>query len=76
MVKQKFSNKDCEIFITDNFLSNQREVNDFLKKQILYRYLKTPTDQPEEIEKFLPKNNYKLGIMNYKDCPILIFEEY
>ncbi len=76
MVKHESSNKDCKIFITDNFLSNQRQVNDFLKEQILYQYRKTPNNQPAEIEKFLIKNNYKLGVIYYENCPILIFEEY
>lgn len=50
--------------------------NEFLTFLIEPAKFKTPWNQPKEIEKFLPKEQYKVGILQYEDCPVLIFEEY
>ncbi len=74
LVKSKFSNKDCEKFIHDNLLIKPKKIKEFLNDKVLPRKFKTKQDQPEEIEKFLPKDSYKLGIMEFQNQPILIFE--
>jgi hypothetical protein len=74
--KAKYSTEECEIFITNYLLNKPRKVGDFLLEQIQAYPFTTEWGKKKEIEKFLPKDYYKVGIMEYKDCPILIFEEY
>ncbi|WP_423819210.1 phospholipase D-like domain-containing protein [Salinimicrobium sp. TIG7-5_MAKvit] len=76
LVKTTFSNEDCQIFITKNLLDKSKKVNAFLLEQIQPYPFTTNWGQKKEIEKFLTKARYKVGIMEFKNCPILIFEEY
>tara|TARA_R110000744_G_scaffold135782_1_gene245375 strand:- start:2333 stop:3517 length:1185 start_codon:yes stop_codon:yes gene_type:complete len=76
LVKSKFSNNVCEKFINDNLLNKPRKMREFLYDKVRPQKFTTKQDQPEEIEKFLPKDSYELGIMEFQNQPILIFEEY
>ena len=53
--------------MTDNFTSH-------VSKDISGK--KFYSDLSKEIEKFLPDNYYKVGILDFKDCPILIFNKF
>ena len=76
LIKTKYSNTECEKFITINLINKPKKVNAFLLAQIAPYRFTTKWGQPKEIEKFSNKNRYKVGILDFKNHSILVFEEF
>lgn len=66
----KYKNENFQNIIDDGLISNK-----FLTFLIQPEKFKTPWGHPAEIEKLLPKEYYKVGIIEFGDCPILIFDD-
>lgn len=72
--KEKYSNQFIEQFVRKNLLEKENQHLNFCKFLIEPAKFKTPINQPKIIEKFLPEYQYKLGIIEYNEVPVLILK--
>lgn len=75
LVKTKYNNDSIERVINDDLLLKKKKHNEFLKFLVEPAKFTTHWDQPKEIEKFLPEYSYRVGILEYNNYPILIFNK-
>ncbi|RAJ11761.1 phospholipase D-like domain-containing protein [Olleya aquimaris] len=75
LIKTKYSNDLIKKIIEKELISRKKRHNEFLKFLIEPAKFTTQQNQPKEIEKFLPEYSYRVGILEYKDLPILIFNK-
>lgn len=75
LIKTKYSNDLIKRIIEKELISRKKRYNEFLKFLIEPAKFTTQQNQPKEIEKFLPESSYRVGILEYKDLPILIFNK-
>ena len=75
LIKTKYSNDLIKKIIKKELISRKKRHNEFLKFLIEPAKFTTQQNQPKEIEKFLPEYSYRVGILEYKDLLILIFNK-
>jgi hypothetical protein len=75
LVKTTYNNESIKRIIEKELLSRKKRHNEFLRFLIEPAKFTTQWNQPKEIEKFLPEHSYCVGILEYKDLPILIFNK-
>lgn len=75
LTQTKYNNELIKQTIEKELLSRKENLSDFLKFLIEPAKFKTTMKQPKEIEKFLPEYSYRVGILEYQDLPILIFNK-
>lgn len=75
LTRTKYNNEQIKQTIEKELLSRKENESNFLKFLIEPVKFKTNMKQPKEIEKFLPEYSYRVGILEYHDLPILIFNE-
>ncbi|MDB4062336.1 phospholipase D-like domain-containing protein [Vicingaceae bacterium] len=73
--KTKYNNESIKQIIEKELLSRKKRHNSFLNFLIEPAKFTTQWNQPKEIEKFLPEYSYRVGILEYQDLPILIFNK-
>ena len=75
LINTKYSNDLIKRIIENELISRKKQYNEFLKFLIEPAKFTTQQNQPKEIEKFLPESSYRVGILEYRDLPILIFNK-
>lgn len=71
--KEKYSNKIIEDFIFSNLILKQEEHLNFITFLMEPVKFTTPINQPKIIETFLPEYRYKVGIIEFNEVPVLVF---
>lgn len=69
----KFHNNSAKIFFEKNLKNKDEELNNLLLRQLEPYGFTTRKTAPKDIEKFINKDHYNLGILDFKGYPILIF---
>ncbi|WP_028522591.1 phospholipase D-like domain-containing protein [Runella limosa] len=75
LTKTKYNNESIKQIIEKELLSIEERQSTFLKFLIEPAKFTTHWNQPKEIEKFLPEYSYRVGILEYQNLPILIFNK-
>jgi hypothetical protein len=75
LTRAKYNNESIKQIIEKELLSRKEKQNAFLKFLLEPAKFTTSWNQPKEIEKFLPEYSYRVGILEYQDLPILIFNK-
>lgn len=75
LIKTKYNNDSIKQIIEEELLARKEILNAFFKFLLEPAKFTTQWNQPKEIEKFLPDYSYRVGILEYQDLPILIFNK-
>ena len=73
--KTKYNNDEIKEIIEKELLARKEIQSAFLKFLLEPAKYTTQWNQPKEIEKFLPEYSYRVGILEYQDLAILIFNK-
>ena len=75
LTNTKYNNDSIKQIIEKELLERKEILSAFLKFLLEPAKFTTHWNQPKEIEKFLPEYSYRVGILEYQDLPILIFNK-